>query len=489
MSAPVNILRAMDDTELFGALFIATSWRPWRAFLAALFGLAMDDEALAIYRRHTARHDPPSVAFREAALVIGRRGGKSRILALAAVFLACFRDYRPFLAAGERATIAIIAADRKQARSIFRFIQGLLAAVPMLAELIEAETGETITLSNRVTIEIATASFRNTRGYTYAAVLGDELAFWRDDSGANPDSEIIAAVRPGLATIPGSMLLMASSPYRKSGLLYRMHRKHYGQEGAPVLVWQAATLDMNPSLDRRIVEAAYEEDPEAASAEYGGEFRNDLSALVDRAVVDGCTVLGRYELPPITGIHYTAFCDPSGGSSDSFTMAITHRERDKVILDAVRERKPPFSPKAVIAEFSDLLKSYRIQSVTGDRYAGEFPREHFRDHGITYDLSDKPKNEIYINMLPLLNAGTVELLDLPRLSAQLCALERRTARGGRDSVDHAPGGHDDVANSVAGAILLVQVGRQPMKISPEALATFARMRPSSRRIPDYSMQF
>jgi hypothetical protein len=29
-------------------------------------------------------------------------------------------------------------------------------------------------------------------------------------------------------------------------------------------------------------------------------------------------------------------------------------------------------------------------------------------------------------------------------------LERRTARGGKDSVDHAPGGRDDVANVVAG---------------------------------------
>jgi hypothetical protein len=34
------------------------------------------------------------------------------------------------------------------------------------------------------------------------------------------------------------------------------------------------------------------------------------------------------------------------------------------------------------------------------------------------------------------------------LAAQLCALERRTSRGGRDSIDHAPGAHDDLANAV-----------------------------------------
>ena len=58
-------------------------------------------------------------------------------------------------------------------------------------------------------------------------------------------------------------------------------------------------------------------------------------------------------------------------------------------------------------------------------------------------------------MLPMLNAGRCSLLDNQRLISQLCGLERRTARGGRDSIDHAPGGHDDIANAVAGALLLV----------------------------------
>jgi hypothetical protein len=31
-------------------------------------------------------------------------------------------------------------------------------------------------------------------------------------------------------------------------------------------------------------------------------------------------------------------------------------------------------------------------------------------------------------------------------------LERRTARGGKDSIDHAPNAYDDLANSVAGVV-------------------------------------
>jgi hypothetical protein len=306
-----------------------------------------------------------------------------------------------------------------------------------------------------VTIEIHTASFRATRGYSYAAVLGDEAAFWRsDDTSANVDEEILNAVRPGLASIPGSILLVASSPYAKRGALYKAFRKHYGQDGSKALVWKASTAEMNPSLPASEIERAYEDDPARASAEYGATFRDDIAAFVAREVIEGCTIPDRRELPWMPGVLYKAFTDPSGGSADSMTLAIAHEEGEVAILDAVREVRPPFSPDAVVAEFCELLKAYRLTRVSGDRYGGEWPREKFREYGISYDLSDRPKSDIYRDTLPLLNSGSVELLDLPRLAAQFCGLERRTARGGRDSIDHSPGAHDDLANAVAGALLL-----------------------------------
>lgn len=475
---PMTIAEALDDPALFAPHFKGDTWRRWRVFLLALFALPMDDEALAIYRHHTGRTEPAAAPFKEAALVVGRRGGKSRVLALIATFLALFFDYTPYLAPGEVATVAIIAADRKQARSIFRFITGLLDAVNLLSSMVEDETAETIALDNRVVIEIHTASFRVTRGYTFAAVLADETAFWRDDSSANPDVEIFRALRPGLSTIPGAMLLNASSPYRKAGALWQTFRRHFGKDGARVLVWHGTTREMNPSLDAAVIEEAYEEDPEAASAEYGAEFRNDLADFVSREVVDACTVRGRAELLPVSGIHYVAFVDPSGGSSDSMTLAIAHtRKDDVVVLDCVREAKAPFKPSAVVADFAAVLKPYRVKQVTGDRYGGEWPPEQFQEHGIRYELSDRPKGEIYRDTLPLLNSGKTELLDLPRLASQLCGLERRTARGGRDSIDHSPGAHDDVANAACGALLLCKTGQRPMHINPEAIALIKRIGP------------
>jgi hypothetical protein len=147
MSMP-TILEVLDDPVVFGKHFRGDTWQPWRVFLAALFALPMDEAALDLYRQCTGRTTAPTMPFKEVASVVGRRGGKSRILALIAVYLACFRNYPPYLAPGEVATIAVIAADRKQARSIFRFTIGLLRAVPMLAALIQDDSAEAITLTN-----------------------------------------------------------------------------------------------------------------------------------------------------------------------------------------------------------------------------------------------------------------------------------------------------------------------------------------------------
>jgi hypothetical protein len=127
-----------------------------------------------------------------------------------------------------------------------------------------------------------------------------------------------------------------------------------------------------------------------------------------------------------------------------------------MFLDCVREVRPPFSPESVVSEFAGLLKTYHVTRVTGDRYAGEWPREQFRKYGIVYEIAPKPKSDLYRDLLPLLNSRSLTLLDNVRLREQLVGLERRTARSGRDSIDHAPGAHDDVANASAGALILAQ---------------------------------
>ena len=129
----------------------------------------------------------------------------------------------------------VIAADRRQARVVFRFINGFLDAVPMLAQLVESRSAEAIHLTNRVSIEVHTASFRAVRGYTIVAAILDELAFWRDETSANPDEEIIAALRPGMATVPDSLMLSISSPYARRGVLWEQPPLRRGGLRGPCL--------------------------------------------------------------------------------------------------------------------------------------------------------------------------------------------------------------------------------------------------------------
>jgi len=463
----MNILEAMDDPELFAPHFRGDTWHAWKAWLAALFALPMTDDQVEIYQRHTGRESAPTAPFTEAELIVGRRGGKSRVLSLVAVFLACFKDYTPYLAPGEVATIGVIASDRKQARSIFRFTVGLLKAVGMLEPLIVEATGETIALTNRVVIEIATASFRATRGYTYAAVLADETAFWRsDDNNANPDIEIFRALRPGMSSIPGAILLNASSPYRRAGLLWTTYQRHYGKDDARVLVWQASTADMNPGIDPAIIAEAYEDDPESAASEYGAEFRTDIADFISRAIVEACVEPGCYERPHANAAgKYSAFVDAAGGSGqDSMTLGIAHASVNGPVLAALRERKPPFSPDDVVNEFADLMRAYGIRTAESDKWGGDWVGEAFRKRGIRVVPCAKPKSDLYREVLPLLNGRRCNLPDNPRLISQLCALERRTARGGRDSIDHPPNGHDDVANAAVGALLMADIALKTMRM-------------------------
>jgi hypothetical protein len=414
------------------------SWDAWRAILARL-----------------------APAVREFWAIAGRGSGKSRIVALLACWFAS-REYPR--APGEAIYCGVFAPDRKQAGITFRYVRGLLASVPALERLVQRETRESIELSNGVVVEVITANTAAPRGRSYSLAIVEEAAFLPADQSARPDTELLRALRPALARVPGSLLAVVGSPYARRGELWKAWTRYHEQAPAEVLFVQAPTLTLNPTFDAAAVAKAYEEDPSSAAAEYGAEFRSDVETFLSHEAVAAVVVPSRRELPPAEGVTYSAFVDPSGGSADSFTAAVAHVEmrdgREVRVLDALREVRPPFSPEQTTAELTAFLRPYRISRVTGDRYAGEWPREAFRKHAIEYVVSERTKSELYRDALPLVNSGAVEPLDHPRLLAQLAGLERRTTRGGRDSIDHAPGGHDDTANAACGVLAHLAAQRQ-----------------------------
>ena len=243
---------------------------------------------------------------------------------------------------------------------------------------------------------------------------------------------------------------------KRSGILFERWKNFYGKNDDGILVVRGGTRHFNPTFSQAVIDRALALDPARYSAEYNSEWRMDLQSFVSPEIAEACVELGVYERPPVKNTQYFGFCDPSGGSVDSMTMCIGHMKygEDSVTIDAIREARPPFSPEVVVKEFAELFKSYGITTVIGDRYAGEWPVEGFAKQGISYQQSAKPKSELYVGLLPLINSCRIELLDNRRLVARLCGLERRVARGGKDSINHGPGQgqHDDLINAVAGVV-------------------------------------
>jgi hypothetical protein len=471
----VTLRKALADKKLLGGILQGASWRAWRILLMAAVGEQLHDDEREVFKRLTLREREPNKRVDELVCVIGRRGGKSRAIGLLATYIAGLNTH-PNLVPGETGVVLIISADKRQAAVCLDYIHSNFTDSPLLSQLVVNRTQTDLNLSNKVSIRVRSSDFRRLRGPTYLAVIGDEAAFWRSDDGSsNPDVEILNSVRPGLSTSNGPLMLI-SSPYSRRGELFHIFQQNYRPDGDPaVLVAKGTSREFNPSLSQSVVDRALERDPAAAAAEYLAEWRTDVESFVSREVVEAAIPPGRRELPPLPDVHYTAFVDPSGGSGDSMTLAIVHVEGQRVVLDLVRERFPPFSPANVVAEFAQTLKSYKISTVRGDRYGGLFPRELFALQEIEYKVCDQTKSDLYQSLLPLLNSGQIDLLDHKRLKAQLCGLERRTARGGKDSIDHAPNGHDDIINAVAGA---AATAKRPVRdvpiVSPIVVSSGAR---------------
>lgn len=460
MNSP-NIIQAMR-TLFRGHFKDLETWQSWQTFLKALFALPLIDEEVDLYKKCTGRDTAPTTPFQECWVPAGRRAGKSRIAAFIGVYLATCRNYSQFLARGERATVLVLAADRQQAQVVFRYLRDFLRTNPMLAALIETERSESIDLSNMVTLQVGTSSFRSIRGLTCAAIVCDEIAFWKDAAdSANPAAEVLRALRPSLLTIPGSLLLAISSTFAEEGVLYDAVQRHYGVDDSDTLVWRAKSLLMNPTLDRGAIDRAMALDPDSARCEYDAEFRPGQESYISESALRACVVPGRSVIPANPMFRYEAFVDMSGGMNDSATIAIGHREGVKVIVDFTNSWPAPHNPNLVVEQMATFAyQAYGIRKVMGDGYGGGFVPGQWERHQVRYLGKAPAKSEIYASFVPLVMAGLVELPDDETLMRELRGLVRRNYAGGKFSIDHMNGRHDDMANSVCGLCVMLAKPRQ-----------------------------
>jgi hypothetical protein len=447
------------------------SWSAWHTLAKCVDGLPLDDSERPLFEGCTGRTRPPTRPPAEVIVIKGRRAGGTRWAGANIVRASGFRTYA--LAPGERAIVACASPDREQSRVLFGYATAPFTSADALHEvvgrrsvwdslraLVVRQTRWQLDLQNAVTVEVRTANYGTIRGRTYALAVADELAFWQSDDGSNPASAVLAAIRPGLASL-GGQLLGISSPYAKSGPLWDAHQRYFGRDDDRVLVWRAATRVMNPTIPERVVFDALERDEASARSEWLAEFRDDVVTLVSAERLAACVVAGRREdLPPLADVDHLAVADEaSGGGADSAAVAILHVEEEAggklvAVVDALHETRPPFDPESLVAARAELLHRYGCRIVYGDGFGKGWVEAMYRRAGIEYRALPFTKSEGYVDFLRLVNSRAVELPEHPRLLQQAAGLQRRPSATGRDLVDHRAGGHDDLVNVVAaGAVL------------------------------------
>jgi hypothetical protein len=456
MTPAIALSRALTDPALFGKTFSSPSFWTWRTVAKLIDGIPLTEpREVELFKQCTGRTTLPAGPVRRLIILVGRRGGKDRFLSAVAVWRAALcTDWSKHQSAGEGAVVILLGADKKQAAILRRYCAGL-AEAPLLAQEVTRHTGELTEFRNGSSLEISTNDARLVRGRSAIAVLGSECCYWKtDEFNASSDEEVVGAAEPSMAMCPdGGLLLLGSSVYRKRGYMFRQFKELHGRDDAEDIVWFAPSAVMNPRLPTRIIEKALAKDAPKARAEFLNVWREDLSDFIPLDVVEACTARGVYERAPQPSIQYYAYADAAGGTgTDSFALAIAHRAAP-CELDLVRERKPRFVAAQVIAEYADILKSYGINKVSGDRFAGGFHSSEWKVHGIEFVPCERTTSENYLAALPLLLAGRVRLLDNATLRSQLSALERRVGAGDHERVDHPAhaSAHDDVACAAAGA--------------------------------------
>jgi len=432
------------------------SWESWRIVGKVLDGLPLSAEEMVIYTTLTGRTTVPT-DLRELWALAGRGSGKTSFMALQAVKASC----RGYAAVRGIPRVLLLAFVKEQAGVAFEYVSGFFDKDRELRKLITRRTNTSLTLAHGVRVQTIGGDYRSVRAYSVAAALLDEVAYWwSDTTNANPDVEIVRALRPGLGKVPGSKLLAATTRWIEEGAAYEIHKRHYANETSQhILVVDAPTRVLNPSFDAATIAIAQEEDAESAASEYGQSWRVAGGTLVHAAAYDQCVDTGVFERtpePPLGDAYFVGAVDLSGGmGQDSASLCIGHIEEaegpDVFTQDLLVEAEPPFDPATMVAEFAGHCARFGISEVIGDQFSEGFAASEFRRHGITYTVSERKTNECVLDSLAIINTRRVRFLDNSKARRQWLNLRRDYASGGRPTILETRK-HDDLAVVGARAI-------------------------------------
>jgi len=423
-----------------------------QTFLKATYGLALNFEEQEIFERATGRTESVFAEQNEATLIAGRRAGKNSKIAAPIALYEAFRDHN--LSRGDRGYVMLIAPAMYQAEIAMRFIRAYLNSSPLLKQYVGRERSEEVELTNGIIIACYPCSYVAVRGLSVVCAICDELAFWRHEvTSASPEEEVLAALRPAMATFPTAKLVKISTPYRKEGLLWQEFQRRAELDH---LVWQLPSPEMNPTLQPFVLEQARKIDEEKFRREFLAEFTDQIAAWVVPDVLEPCIMRGRIELPRIENAAYVVAVDPAFVRND-FALAVLHETADgTVVVDRVEHwagtRKAPLGFEWVCREIARIVNEYGDHEVLGDQYCAPVIKQYFdklgiRYHDITFGVHTRA--DLFGNLRHLLVQRQIELLDVPVLLQQLRALEERHKANGDVDIRPSHSQKDDVAVAMA----------------------------------------
>lgn len=407
----------------------------------------------------------------------GRRGGKSSSLSRLAVVHALEYDEK-LIPPGDVGTVAIVSTDRGEALGRLRTIEAILDALGIAWKPCRAPIVGIELVDRRIIFRVFTASIAGVSGFTAIFILCDEVAKWRDsDTGVNPATEVLASVRPTMATQRDARIVLSSSPMGRLDAHYDAFEE--GDTDFQVTA-EAPTWVANPTVSE---EETHKLEPDESTwmREYAAipQSEAEMSLLTEFLVDRMSRALDVGDIPRADGRYYFATMDPAT-RGNAWTLAVGTLDLDgKKRVVMTREKRgskaEPLSPEAVFKEWAPDIKKYGINVIHTDQWSVDALRDNARHAGLM--LSELPwtagvKAEAYEAMLKDAQGEKLEVpLDANVRQDLLGARKLLTRNGVTYVLTTVKGRHSDFAPTLAMLFLHLRI---PAKAPAKELTTQQR---------------
>lgn len=458
-----------------------------RTLLKAYAGMPLDRAETAIWRKATGRtgmsawlRGYKARPASELWLYCGRRAGKTTLGSIAIIW----EGLRRPVPASQSWTIPIITPGLRQSQRIsLDYIRRKMQSVPELAELLTAETQDSLTFSTGVVVRTLPPDPRVVQGFTAPLVWLDEASGFRDESAFSNLQDVLDAVRPSIATIPDAKVLLTSLPGPKIGPLYDAWQDRFNRDGA--LIFKASSVEMNPGLAKSPELEKARKRPEHYALYYSGEFVDSRQTLIPAELIDAAIIKGRAELAPkeFAGMAAAGGCDFAASSDDCAAAICIRTKEDRLVVPWVRNwtvKSGSLHPVySYLEEIAAAFSSYGVHKAVGDQQSLAAASQYLGEKGVEYVrlvTNGQASEPVFDFLREQLRAGRLSLPDNEILRSQLKRLEER--RDGASYEVAATKGRDDLAVAVAACVF--RAGQLPFGAAPSLVAIFTNQSDEDR---------